>query len=80
VFTIATTIPVAMLMGIGLRTGRVAWVGNSVWRRPDSLSQSGAGNSGKLSDARTWFRQTRMARLGGDDYGLAASILPVWLL
>ena len=82
VFTIATTIPVAFIMGIGLRTGKVsvAWI--TAFGLPDSPSPFGAGNFlvhyPALED---WFRQDeKWLAWALMIYGLAASILPVWML
>ncbi|HEY2139999.1 MAG TPA: carbon starvation CstA family protein, partial [Chthoniobacterales bacterium] len=82
VFTIATTIPVAMLMGLGLRSGKISvgWVtafgivglGLAVWGG-QFLSSNPAIES--------WFRQDeKWLAWAVMIYGLAASILPVWLL
>ena len=82
VFTIATTIPVAMLMGIGLRTGRVSvgWVtvfgvaglAFAVW---------GGQFLESFPMLEHWFRQdAKWLAWAVMIYGLAASILPVWLL
>src|SRR2546422_6458865 len=78
VFTMATTIPVAMLMGVGLRTGRinVLWItifgvmglAFAVWGG-QFLSQYPAIES--------WFRQDeKWLAWAVMIYGLAASILP----
>jgi len=82
VFTIATTIPVAMLMGIGLRTGKfnVAWItafglvglAGAVWGG-QFLPQYPAIQALFQRDEK-WLAWAIMI------YGLAASILPVWLL
>jgi carbon starvation protein len=82
VFTIATTIPVAMIMGLGLRSGKISvgWVtvfgivglGLAVWGG-QFLSSHPAIES--------WFRQDeKWLAWAVMIYGLAASILPVWLL
>src|SRR5881392_960142 len=82
VFTIATTIPVAMLMGIGLRTGRISvkWVtvfgvaglAFAVW---------GGQFLESFPMLEHWFRQdAKWLAWAVMIYGLAASILPVWLL
>jgi len=82
VFTMATTIPVAMIMGLGLRSGKfsVGWVtafgivglGLAVWGG-QFLSASPAIESWFRHDEK-WLAWAVMI------YGLAASILPVWLL
>src|SRR5256886_502050 len=82
VFTIATTIPVAIIMGLGLRTGKVSvkWVtifgivglGFAVWGGPFLASYPALEH---------WFRQDEKGIAWAVMiYGLAASILPVWLL
>jgi carbon starvation protein len=82
VFTIATTIPVALLMGLGLRTGKmsVVWVtafglvglAFAVW---------GGQFLSHYPTIESWFRQDeKWLAWAVMIYGLAASILPVWLL
>jgi carbon starvation protein len=82
VFTIATTIPVAMIMGIGLRSGKfgVGWVtafgiaglAFAVWGGQFLVNYPALEH---------WFRQDqKWLAWAVMIYGLAASILPVWLL
>ena len=82
VFTIATTIPVAFVMGLGLRSGRfsVAWVtafglvglGLGVW---------GGQFLSYYPEIQAWFRHDeKWLAWAIMVYGLAASILPVWML
>ena len=82
VFTMAMTIPVALIMGFGLRTGKisVAWVtafgilglGFAVW---------GGQFLHSYPNIENWFRQDqRWLAWAIMVYGLAASILPVWML
>ncbi len=82
VFTIAMTIPIALLMGAGLRTGRfsVMWITAfgivglffAVW---------GGQFLGNFPAAEGWFRHSdRWIAWAIMIYGLAASILPVWML
>ncbi|HVF71991.1 MAG TPA: carbon starvation CstA family protein [Chthoniobacterales bacterium] len=82
VFTIATTIPVAMIMGLGLRSGKfsVGWVTAfgiaglvfAVW---------GGQFLSNYPTLENWFRQDeKWLAWAVMIYGLAASILPVWLL
>src|SRR3982074_3629034 len=82
VFTIAMTIPVALLMGAGLRSGRfnVSWITAfgivglffAVW---------GGQFLGNFPALEAWFRHTdRWLAWAIMAYGLAASILPVWML
>jgi carbon starvation protein len=82
VFTIAMTIPVAFLMGAGLRSGKVSvgWITAfgilgllvGVW---------GGQFLGHFPSFESWFRQSdRWLAWAIMIYGLAASILPVWML
>jgi carbon starvation protein len=82
VFTMAMTIPVALIMGFGLRMGKisVAWVtafgilglGFAVW---------GGQFLHNYPNIENWFRQDqRWLAWAIMVYGLAASILPVWML
>jgi carbon starvation protein len=82
VFTIATTIPVAMIMGLGLRSGKfgVGWVtafgiaglAFAVWGGQFLVNYPALEH---------WFRQDeKWLAWAVMIYGLAASILPVWLL
>src|SRR5678816_1892203 len=82
VFTIATTIPVALIMGLGLRTGRISvkWItafglfglAFGVW---------GGQFLGNYPVIGAWFRHSdRWLAWAIMIYGLAASILPVWML
>jgi carbon starvation protein len=82
VFTIATTIPVAMIMGLGLKTGRmnvkwitafgVAGLAFAVW---------GGQFLESYPTLEYWFRHDdKWLAWAVMIYGLAASILPVWLL
>src|SRR3954466_15795690 len=82
VFTMATTIPVAMIMGLGLKTGRmsVGWItafgvaglAFAVWGGQFLVNYPAIEH---------WFRQDqKWLAWAVMIYGLAASILPVWLL
>src|SRR5882762_9900000 len=82
VFTIAMTIPIALLMGAGLRSGRfnVSWITAfgivglffAVW---------GGQYLGNFPALEAWFRHDdRWLAWAIMGYGLAASILPVWML
>jgi carbon starvation protein len=82
VFTIAMTIPIALIMGAGLRTGRfsVTWITAfgvvglffAVW---------GGQFLGNYPVMGAWFRHSdRWLAWAIMIYGLAASILPVWML
>jgi carbon starvation protein len=81
-FTIAMTIPVAFIMGIGLRSGKVnvtaitifglLGLGFGVW---------GGQFLGNFPMIESWFRHDdRWIAWAIMIYGLAASILPVWML
>jgi carbon starvation protein len=82
VFTIAMTIPIALLMGAGLRTGRfsVTWITAfgivglffAVWGGQFLGSYPALEGCFRHSDR--WLAWAIMI------YGLAASILPVWML
>jgi carbon starvation protein len=82
VFTIATTIPVALIMGIGLRSGRV----NVRWVTVFGLAGLAFGVWGGqfLSHfplIESWFQHDeKWLAWAIMVYGLAASILPVWML
>jgi len=82
VFTIAMTIPIALLMGAGLRSGlfSVSWITAfgivglffAVW---------GGQFLGNFPALEAWFRHSdRWLAWAIMAYGLAASILPVWML
>src|SRR5258708_10262976 len=82
VFTIAVTIPIALIMGIGLRTGKVSvlavtifgllGLGFGVW---------GGQFLGHFPAIEAWFHQDQKWLAWAIMlYGLAASILPVWML
>ena len=82
VFTIAMTIPIALIMGAGLRTGRfsVTWITAfgvvglffAVW---------GGQFLGNYPVIGAWFQHSdRWLAWAIMIYGLAASILPVWML
>ena len=82
VFTIAMTIPIALLMGAGLRSGlfNISWITAfgivglffAVW---------GGQFLGNFPALEAWFRHSdRWLAWAIMAYGLAASILPVWML
>jgi carbon starvation protein len=82
VFTIAMTIPIALLMGAGLRSGlfNISWITAfgivglffAVW---------GGQFLGNFPAVEAWFQHTdRWLAWAIMGYGLAASILPVWML
>ena len=82
VFTIAMTIPIALIMGAGLRTGRFNVTGSLRSELSGFSSRSGADNfSGIIPALEAWFRHSdRWLAWAIMIYGLAASILPVWML
>src|SRR3954447_14128234 len=82
VFTIAMTIPIALIMGFGLRSGKfnvtaitifgLLGLGFSVW---------GGQFLSHFPAIESWFRQSdRFLAWAIMFYGLAASVLPVWML
>ncbi|MFL6514571.1 MAG: carbon starvation CstA family protein [Chthoniobacterales bacterium] len=82
VFTIAMTLPIALMMGFGLRSGKfnvtaitmfgLVGLGFSVW---------GGQFLGHFPAIESWFRQSdRFLAWAIMFYGLAASVLPVWML
>jgi carbon starvation protein len=82
VFTIATTIPVAIIMGLGLRTGKVsvAWV-TAFGIAGLAFAVWGGQFLSNYPTVESWFRQDeKWLAWAVMIYGLAASILPVWLL
>jgi carbon starvation protein len=82
VFTIATTIPVAFLMGIGLRTGKVSvfWI-TAFGLAGLAFAVWGGQFLSNYPTIEGWFRQDeKWLAWAVMIYGLAASILPVWLL
>jgi carbon starvation protein len=82
VFTIATTIPVAIIMGLGLRGGKVSvgWV-TAFGIVGLGLAVLGGQFLSSFPALETWFRQDeKWLAWAVMIYGLAASILPVWLL
>jgi carbon starvation protein len=82
VFTIATTIPIALIMGIGLRTGKVSVTAVTIF----GLLGLGFGVWGgqflsHFPAIESWFRHDqKWLAWAIMVYGLAASILPVWML
>src|SRR5689334_17117265 len=82
VFTIAMTIPVAVIMGIGLRSGRigVGWV--TVFGLSGLLFAVWGGQFlPQFPIIEGWFRHGQKWLAGAIIiYGFAASALPVWLL
>jgi carbon starvation protein len=82
VFTMATTIPVALIMGVGLRTGKisVAWI-TAFGLMGLAFAVWGGQFLSQYPMIEGWFRQDeKWLAWAVMIYGLAASILPVWLL
>jgi carbon starvation protein len=82
VFTMATTIPVALLMGLGLRTGKigVGWI-TAFGLAGLAFAVWGGQFLSHYPTIESWCRQDeKWLAWAVMIYGLAASILPVWLL
>jgi carbon starvation protein len=82
VFTIAVTIPVALIMGVALRTGKVSVLAVTIF---GLLGLAFGVWGGQFLDhfpvIEAWFRQDQKWLAWAIMlYGLAASILPVWML
>ena len=82
VFTIAMTIPVAFIMGIGLRTGKVNVTAITIFGLIGlAFGVWGGQFLAHFPVVEGWFRQDeKWLAWAVMIYGLAASILPVWLL
>src|SRR5664279_4833278 len=82
VFTIAMTIPVALLMGIGLRSGKISVFWITAFGLVGLAFAVWGGQFLSFHPAiESWFRQDeKWLAWSVMIYGLAASILPVWLL
>src|SRR6266851_2000335 len=82
VFTIAMTIPVALIMGIGLRTGKVNLTAVTVFGLLGlAFGVWGGQFLGNFPAIEAWFRHDAIwVSWAIMIYGLAASILPVWML
>ncbi|MEP7071353.1 MAG: carbon starvation CstA family protein [Verrucomicrobiota bacterium] len=82
VFTMAMTIPVALIMGLGLRSGRVGvgWV-TAFGIAGLVMAVWGGRFLGQYPEISSWFQHSdRWLAWAIMIYGLAASILPVWML
>jgi len=82
VFTIAVTIPLALIMGIALRTGKVSVLAVTIFGLI-GLAFGGWGGQflGHFPAIEAWFHQDqKWLAWAIMIYGLAASILPVWML
>ena len=82
VFTIAMTIPVAFIMGIGLRTGKVSVLAITIFGLLGlAFGVWGGQFLGNFPTIENWCRQDdRWLAWAIMIYGLAASVLPVWML
>jgi carbon starvation protein len=82
VFTIAVTIPLALIMGIALRTGKVSVLAVTIFGLLGlAFGVWGGQFLGQFPAIEAWFRQDqKWLAWAIMIYGLAASILPVWLL
>ncbi len=82
VFTIAMTIPVAFLMGIGLRTGRLSVLAVTIVGVAGLLLSVWGGQFVNQHPAlQAWFtHDQKWLAWAVMIYGLAASALPVWML
>src|SRR4026209_1097459 len=82
VFTIAVTIPLALIMGIALRTGKVSVLAVTIFGLLGlAFGVWGGQFLGHFPAIEAWFRQDqKWLAWAIMIYGLAASILPVWML
>ena len=82
VFTIAVTIPLALIMGIALRTGKVSVLAVTIFGLVGlAFGVWGGQFLGHFPTIEAWFRQDqKWLAWAIMIYGLAASILPVWML
>ena len=82
VFTIATTIPVALIMGFGLRSGKVSVVAVTIFGLLGLIFGVWGGQFlAQFPTIEAWFRRdATWLAWAIMCYGLAASILPVWML
>src|SRR5256886_815328 len=82
IFTIAVTIPLALIMGIALRAGKVNVVAVTVFGLLGlAFGVWGGQFLGQFPAIEAWFRHDqRWLAWAIMIYGLAASILPVWML
>src|SRR5437868_9107890 len=82
VFTIAVTIPIALIMGIALRTGKVSVLAVTIFGLLGlAFGVWGGQFLGHFPAIEAWFHQDQKWLAWAIMlYGLAASILPVWML
>src|SRR5215212_3043250 len=82
VFTIAMTIPIALIMGFGLRSGKVNVTAITIFGLLGlAFAVWGGQFLPEFPRIESWFRRSdRFLAWAIMGYGLAASILPVWML
>jgi carbon starvation protein len=82
VFTIAVTIPLALIMGIALRTGKVSVLAVTIFGLLGlAFGVWGGQFLGLFPALEAWFRHDQKWLAWAIMlYGLAASVLPVWML
>ena len=82
VFTIATTIPLALIMGVALRTGKVSVIAVTVFGLLGlAFGVWGGQFLAHFPSIEAWFRHDqKWLAWTIMIYGLAASVLPVWML
>src|SRR4051812_1771362 len=82
VFTIAMTIPIALIMGFGLRSGKFNVTAITIFGLVGlAFSVWGGQFLGHFPHIESWCRQSqRFLAWSIMLYGLAASVLPVWML
>jgi carbon starvation protein len=82
VFTIAVTIPLALIMGIGLRTGKASVLAVTIFGLLGlAFGVWGGQFLGHFPAIEAWFRHDqKWLAWAIMIYGLAASVLPVWML
>ena len=82
VFTIAITIPVALIMGMGLRTGKVNVIAVTIFGLLGlAFGVWGGQFLAHFPAIEAWFRHDqKWLAWAIMIYGLAASVLPVWML
>jgi carbon starvation protein len=82
VFTIAVTIPLALIMGIALRSGKVSVLAVTIFGLAGlAFGVWGGQFLNHFPTIEVWFRQDqKWLAWAIMVYGLAASILPVWML
>jgi carbon starvation protein len=81
-FTIAMTIPIALIMGAGLRSGKVSVTAMTIFGLLGlAFAVWGGQFLGNFPSIEAWFRHdATWIAWAIMIYGLAASILPVWML